>query len=141
MQVALDYQARRLGSVTGGAELSPVDPARRPAFLAGEYLCERDSSRGEQKLVHVDERDPARIVSVAGHTVGVRFFHPRPVGPIDDLDCALADVRRENFGVLVLAAVVVEKESLDAYQQVELDPLGEIRRLIAVEGTNREVVR
>src|SRR5919204_208118 len=48
-------------------------------------------------------------------------------------DSAVLDVGGEHLVVVVSAAVVIEEEPLDADEPVELDPLPEVRCLVAID--------
>src|SRR5436309_40095 len=61
------------------------------------------------------------------------------LGPIVQHDNVLLEIGREDVQVGILALVVVEKEAVDANQPVELDPLGEIGSLVAVDGADRQI--
>ena len=71
-------------------------------------------------------------VAVAGHLSGL----DRPLavehGP-------LGDVGRQHLAMVVGAEVVVEVEALDADELVELDPLAQVRCLVAVDHEDRQV--
>ena len=82
---------------------------------------QRDSRRGRQAVV-----------------VGLELAGDvRPV--VQDHEAVL-DVGLEHVEVVVRAEVVVEVEALDAHEAVELEPFGEIVRLVAVDRAGGQVV-
>ena len=64
----------------------------------------------------------------------------RQSGPFVQHDGTVLDVGRQRLAVaVILAAVVVEIEPLDTDHLVERDPLAQVRPLVAVDRTDREV--
>jgi hypothetical protein len=143
--VALDDRALRLRDVARGAELRPAHPQGGRVLELPEHLRHRAAGGREQELVEVDEGQPARLVAVRLDAVevalGLRGEVRAVAGPVLHHHRSLVDVRGEHLEVVVAAEVVVEEEALDADELVELDPLGQIRSLVPVDGADRQVYR
>src|SRR5690242_19626027 len=78
--VVLDHWAGGPGLVAGSAEYSRVDAHRRERLVVAQDLRHGAAGGREEKLVHVDERDPAGIVLVRRDAVvegGITLLHAR----------------------------------------------------------------
>ena len=75
------------------------------------------------------------------HAVAVGDVWPGQQGRVTNLRRAMPslDIGREHLAVVVLAAVVVEEEALDADQSVELDPFREVGRLVAIDRAGGQI--
>ena len=95
-------------------------------LVVAQHVRQRPPGGGEQELVHVQERDPAGLVAVAGQAVVVGRALTREHGPLVQRHGAVLDERRERLEVLVLGGVVVEEQAIDADHAVKRDPLAEV---------------
>ncbi len=131
LEIALDHQPFRFCLMPGGAEIRPADDHAGELVVLLQHLGQGRARGREEELVHVQEGDPARVLSMSPAAVleGGEDGPRAPVvpeervrPPVHDHD-ALGDVGGEHLLVIVRAAVVVQEEPLDPHQPVELDPL------------------
>src|SRR5439155_17102656 len=91
-------------------------------------------------LVHVEERDPAHLVAVAGEAMVVGRALAGEHRPRVHGDRAVLDERCERLQVLVLGGVVVEEEPVYPHDAVESHPLAQVVRLPSVDRADAEIV-
>ena len=113
------------------AEQGEVHTDAREVLEVTQHFGDGASTGREEELVGVDERDPPNI-GVGRETVIDRLVLATLAVPLLDRDDPAIDVWREHLLVLVRAPGVVQEEALDTHEQVELDPLAQVRRLVPV---------
>ena len=122
---ALGDEARRRIVLSRGAEAHPVHADCAPLGPGDglEYFAHRGVRRREQKLIAIDEGHPPGLPSVMGNEilVGLHLARrpPRPVRQSNDIR---VDIRLQDRLVWVVGLVLIQVESVDAHQPVELDP-------------------
>ena len=123
-----------------GPEHFPIDEYRGIFFIFFEPCPDRSFVNGAQKLVEIDQRDPAGRLTKLLPTVLVGRKLSLWNGPIDQVDDSSFDIWGQNFAVVVIAEVVVQEKMIDTYQQMVFDPLFKNRPLVLEDSTDRQII-
>jgi len=126
--------------VAGGAEIEGADADTGEAFVFGEGLMQIAPLRREQKLVEIDEGDPAGIIGESVHAMTVSGDLAGVCWPVGERDDAAPSVRLNDLTRIVVAAVVVEIEVIDAHGEMKWQPFAQHDGFVAEDRADAEVV-